>query len=428
MPQNADHIAVNDLLGRPPGWLLHSGITLVFCVVVGALILSAFIKYPDELSGASVIQYEQTSINISSAVTAVLDTVLVPDGEIVQASELIGILQSDADWKELLDLDTLLDEISKKTPFKYLPSFQHLGAIQANYARWSVAASTYHQYVNNSGLVEQRKAIDREIKYTRQLIKIATDQLLLLDQQIELETSDYNRHKTLLEEGVISLQKYEEKKKTWLAILQQRENLEADLVRYELTINQLQQQNEKLTRTNKDEVFAKTQSFNQLTEELKGQLQAWKERFLIVAPTSGELIYLGNIVEKQLINSGVPLFAIQPSAAEETQLLAKLEIPAQGLGKITIGEPIIIRLDAYPYNEFGVLNTSVKKIAALPSTDEEGTTFYQVIGLLDRPLITSYGKQLPNDIIMSGTGTVITKDRSVLDRVFEQLLDIIKQD
>lgn len=42
---------LQEMLGYPPGWILHSGITLIAFVIAIVLLLSWLIRYPDELSG-----------------------------------------------------------------------------------------------------------------------------------------------------------------------------------------------------------------------------------------------------------------------------------------------------------------------------------------------------------------------------------------
>ena len=200
-------------------------------------------------------------------------------------------------------------------------------------------------------------------------------QLSLLDEQIELETSDYDRQTLLAEQGVISTRDFENKKKDWLAIRQQRENIEATLVQYQLKINQLKQQSDDLLRGGQDESFALKQNYIRAVEELKGQIQSWKERHLLLAPTDGQLVFVKDIVQKQLVTAGEALFFIQPTNATETSLLAKVKVPAQGIGKISKGDKVVLRLDAFPEKEFGTISTRLHHIARLPQTDREGQAF-----------------------------------------------------
>jgi hypothetical protein len=115
-----------------------------------------------------------------------------------------------------------------------------------------------------------------------------------------------------------------------------------------------------------------------------------------------------------------------PLGNEQKALTARLSLAAQGLGKISPGDRLVIRLDAYPEQEYGTINTRVQHITALPQSNADGQAFYQISAPIAQPLITSYGKHLPTKVLMSGTGKVITAERSLLARVFEQLLSLVE--
>ena len=192
MPQNIEHIAINDLLGKPPGWLLRSGITLVFLIVIGALLLAAFIRYPDELRGEAVIQREQAPIHIASSISAPLDTLFYADGDTIQSQQIIGVLKSEEDWKEVLALERLLDNDLSNQILR--SNYSQLGSLQGMYANWVAAVSAYSHFLKNNGLEAQLQAIQNEIAHTNKLIKTSEEQVVLLNQQIRLEEEDYKRH------------------------------------------------------------------------------------------------------------------------------------------------------------------------------------------------------------------------------------------
>ncbi|MEL7427529.1 MAG: HlyD family secretion protein, partial [Bacteroidota bacterium] len=183
-----------------------------------------------------------------------------------------------------------------------------------------------------------------------------------------------------------------------------------------------------LSKEDSDEDFGLQRAYQQATEELKGLLQGWKEQYLLKAPLTGRLIVANNLVTKQLVTAGQTLFTIQPSGISETQMVAKISVPANGIGKIELGDKVIIRLDAYPEKEFGSIRAQLDHIAELPESGDNGLDFYQLEALLEEPLTTNYGNLIPTEILMSGTGTVITEERSILSRIFEQVLDIVKRD
>ncbi|MEL7422921.1 MAG: HlyD family secretion protein, partial [Bacteroidota bacterium] len=127
---------------------------------------------------------------------------------------------------------------------------------------------------------------------------------------------------------------------------------------------------------------------------------------------------------KEYLPAGTPLFSIAPSLAESTTLIAVVKVPVSGIGRIAVGNRVMIELDAYPKSEYGSLTAEVNKISLLPQIYNDNSSYYHVEVELTEPLVTSYGKPLEAGVMMTGTATIVTKDRSVLARIFEQLINI----
>lgn len=80
----------------------------------------------------------------------------------------------------------------------------------------------------------------------------------------------------------------------------------------------------------------------------------------------------------------------------------------------------IIRLDGLPAQEFGTLEARVAQIALLPQKEE-----YLVDLEFPADLQTSYGKTIAFRQEMSGQLRIITEDRRVLERLFDQLRNLL---
>lgn len=258
MPQHSEHIAVNDLLGKPPGWLLRSGITLVFIIVVSGLILSAFIHYPDELNGQVIIQREKTPVPLTPAISTFIDSIFLEDRAKVEVGEVIAVLHSDANWQEIMALNSF---IKKGTKDAHHYHFKQLGKLQPLYARWLATWKKYKYYSINNPTSQSKETILQEVHYNQDLLRISKSEANLLDQQIDLEKNDYHRQLELSNQGVISIQELEEKEKRWLAFLQQRKTLSTKLIEYDLRINNLKGQLNDLTSDNRDNLFKKFQQY-----------------------------------------------------------------------------------------------------------------------------------------------------------------------
>jgi hypothetical protein len=72
-----------------------------------------------------------------------------------------------------------------------------------------------------------------------------------------------------------------------------------------------------------------------------------------------------------------------------------------------------VKLNNYPYEQFGQLIGEVKEISQVPNGEN-----YQVKIQLNNDLITTYHKKIKYTPEMIGSAEIITKDLRLLERVF----------
>ncbi|MCL2098559.1 MAG: hypothetical protein FWH23_07380 [Bacteroidales bacterium] len=93
----------------------------------------------------------------------------------------------------------------------------------------------------------------------------------------------------------------------------------------------------------------------------------------------------------------------------------KIYLPPQGTGKIKAGQTVNVKLDNFPYMEYGMIKLQVKN-AALVSIMRNGELRYILeVDFLD-VLQTNYGKILTFSQEMQGTAEIVTDDLRLLDR------------
>lgn len=101
---------------------------------------------------------------------------------------------------------------------------------------------------------------------------------------------------------------------------------------------------------------------------------------------------------------------------EQFSYTVKGTMSASGAWKVKTGQKALIRLTAYPYEEYGLLQGTVMFTEA-NMTD----TNFQVSISLDHLLHTTTGKEIPVQPRLDGTAEIMTEDKSVLQRMFGRL-------
>ena len=106
---------------------------------------------------------------------------------------------------------------------------------------------------------------------------------------------------------------------------------------------------------------------------------------------------------------------------EKAAIVGRMLVPATNSGKISSGQKVLIKLDNYRYQEFGIVEGRVQNISLTP--DEKGNYYVDVI--LPKGLQTSYQKLLPFDKELKGNAEIVTQDLRLIERFFFQIRQLL---
>ena len=96
-------------------------------------------------------------------------------------------------------------------------------------------------------------------------------------------------------------------------------------------------------------------------------------------------------------------------------------MPIAGSGKVKPGLRATIKLDNFPFQQFGILTGRVQNISPVPQKD-----YYSVEISVNNTFETTYHKTIPFQQEMQGTANIITEDKRVAARIFEKVNDLAK--
>jgi hypothetical protein len=133
--------------------------------------------------------------------------------------------------------------------------------------------------------------------------------------------------------------------------------------------------------------------------------------YLIEGPIGGKISFFNIWTINQQVRAGDELFSVVPT--QKQQFIGKCLLPAVNTGKLSLKQTVNIKLDNYPYNENGMLQGIVTNISEVPNKDT-----YAIDVNLINGLETSYHKTLTYKEQMKGKSDIITKNISVMDRIF----------
>lgn len=353
-------------------------LALAMGLLVALTVFAAVGKYTRHASVSGVLEPSEGVVKLYAPQSGVLKSLRVQEGQLVRKGQVLLVFESEhigADGKAIEaelaaklreQLATLRHELggtSKLHSASMVTMRQDLEAAQRNRATLRDEIKTQAKRVKSAELMVARFGSLQKSGY---MPDMKTQEKVddLMDQQMRLK----------------GLQK-------------QATSADADIARLTMEL-----ENSPLREQVAEAQLSRTIS----TTESELSKQQNSHEWSVLAPCDGAVSSL-TIGHHQNAAAGVPLVTIVPS---NSKLQAILYAPSRALGFLKPGQAVKLKLDAFPYQKFGVADGKVLSIADSPvrasessagtrlaTSTETGEPMYTVRVELDKQLIEAYGSQ-----------------------------------
>ncbi len=408
---------VREILNRPPHWLISTGSTLVFIAVVFLFGLSFYIKYPDVLNARITITTPHPAVNLVAKSSGRIQHIFVRDNALLSKGEKIAILENAANADEVFLLKQTLKEIGLKNLGKIprkLPPLTALGSVQNYYSDFLRKHAAYFSHLHLFSKNQKIRVLQTQVASFQQQLQNLQTQRHSLEDEVSLMQKSVDRNKVLFQNGVISAAEWEEKQREMLPLKRLLDNNAIAITNVMVEIERIRETMNDFNQ-NGDQSYANLSSnLIESYQNLHNAIKTWEQTFLLIAPINGRLSYFKFWSKNQFVKQGEEVFSLLP--VEKQKNFGKIMLPTQNTGKLKLGQKVIIRLDNYPYTEFGVLEGSVKKISTLPKQNS-----YAVEITLPDQLTTNHGFSIKSPSEIQGDASIITEDLRLIDRLFYKL-------
>jgi multidrug resistance efflux pump len=411
---------IKEAMAQPPQWIFKYGMFLFFGLICVILILSNFIKYPDVLRANITLTTLNPPATLIAKTNGKLTDLLVTNNAIVKKCDVLGVIENTANCYQLLSVEKIVDSLiyllrtKDSISITSLSDTLNLGDITPQYLLFLKSYKDYHLFTEINPQAQEIKVLDRQLaEYAILLSKYKKEEEIFQEEYLLVE-KDYNRDLGLFKQNVISAREFETKKKECLSSQRNFENQKIITSNTKITVNNIEKNKIQLKIQEYQERSKYKQDLEQSIKSLQTSINTWKTTYLLESPISGKVSFFNYWSVNQNIKTGDAVFSIVPT--EQQELVAKLILPSQNSGKVKVGQRVNIKLDNYPYTEYGMLNGIVKNISLVPNNSN-----YAVDVELVNGLITSYNKALTYKEEMTGTAEIITDNLSILDRIFMNL-------
>ncbi len=419
---------VQEILGSVPSWIIRWGTTLFFTVIIGLLVGSWFFRYPEVVPNLDVeVMTTEPPATVVARSSGKIEDFFIRDKQLLQAGDSIAVIENPA---ESQDMFLLREELQKFRPlldgkemndiagFNFRNNLQ-LGDVQDEYAEFLKDFLDLKNFVELNYFTRKIETLDEQISDYNLYYNYMYTQKQTLEEDLQLETRNYERYESLFDSAAISQSELDKSKSELLQKQHSFEGARTDLANTQIKIDELKGEKLDLQLRYEQERGDLQLAINKSFNNLNGAINQWVKDYLIVAPIDGSATFNKFWTVNQNITEGEKIVSIVP--VDSSNIIGKLTMPVYRSGKVKVGQKVNIRFENYPYMEFGMVTGYVEKISIVPADNT-----YAVDVSFPNGLRTNYQVELPFNQKMRGKAEIITQDTRLLERIIRPLRSLIQ--
>jgi len=289
-----------------------------------------------------------------------------------------------------------------------------LGELQQAYQTLVQAWVVYKQYLPEAFFNHKLTMLKADIWFLQKQYKNLIEQKQLQEEDLQLSTDNYNANEQLGKQKVLAPVDIRNEKSKLINKKMSIPQINASLIDNESQQHNKQKEIEEL----ENQIAQQRNTFTEAVNSFKAQLESWKQQYVLTASVQGIVSFTSFIQEKQLLQANQSICFIKPA---DTGMYAELYIPQSNFGKVRLNQKVILRLNAFPYQEYGFIEGNLNYISAIPT--DSG---YAAGAVLPKQMMSNYHKQLSASIGLSAEADIITQQQSLLQRLFNNLKGLKK--
>lgn len=425
---NAFQPAAIEIIESPPSPLGHVTIWTIFIIII-ALIFWACIGEVDQIASArgKVIPHGQVK-TLQTSDQGVITGIFVEEGDIVKKGQTL--LQLDSTFSEI-DFDIAEKRLETIRLEKELLEQELSGKSNNGLLDSSLSTSEFSYHL------QLRKMRKEEYSKKQELYQIEISKALKSKEKADVDLEYYEKqaailrnqtqvNKELYNSGSISKNEYESKVDEYELIFNKVQAAQIHIASMETTIESANQNLSALSQSYNTELIQMIVQKDKELIEAQSNLDKMKKKYTmhnLEAPVNGRVSGIGTHTIGGVVTSAQPIVTIVP---EGTPLLIEAKVLNRDIGFIEVGQECDIKLDAFPFQRYGVVTGYITYISPDAFEDDRLGYVYTVRIQPEKEFIPLVNKNL--NMTAGMTASVEVKlDRRKIIEFFLPAVDYIKE-
>lgn len=403
-----------DIFGKMPHWIIRWGMTVIFVILAGLVAGSYLMRYPQVVVAPITITTINPPADMVAKTTGRIDTIFVADGALINRDDVVAMLQNTANFNDVYKVLDCIEKFDMEEDNTWIDHEYSMGELQGVFSDFRQQYINFRHYVRVDNIGSKRGLMAKQIEKYRQYLAQIASQRELLKRDYGYTLNNFQRDSILHNDRAISTLEYERSAQTKLQKESSLASYDASLTTTELTVMQMEQQLVELEMQYDNETMTYISQINESRTRLLAQIHQWQQNYLLISPIVGRLSFTKYWSSNQNILSGEKLATIVPM--DSSQVVGIMEVPSAGFGRVSVGQGVNVKLNGFPYFEYGLLKGVVNRISSVP--DKEG---YIVEVTFPYGLLSTYKEQFTLIQQMDGTGDIITRDQRLIERFIQPI-------
>lgn len=410
---------VQEFISRKPNFFIRWGTVMFFLILVLMGTVCWFIQYPDIVVSKARLTSMNAPKEVMTRTEGKLHQITALNGQKVQQGAVLAFMESIANPAAVANvqanLDSILTYVSQNNTDKivnFFPDYsqqqylKELGELQQPFQTFMQSFISFRDFISNGFYLRKRTMLQTDLNNMARLNVILKEQQILLEKDVALSKQTFEANESLAKDNVISALDYRNEQSKLIA-----KQLSLPQIKSAIVTNESQQNDKRKEIAElENQILVQKNTFIQALQSLISQFQQWEFKYVLKAPNSGTVQMAGFYQENQHIKSGQLLFYVQP---DSTRYFTEMFIPQYNFDKVTLGQDVLLKFQAYPYEQFGSVTGKIEFISPTPT--DSG---YLAKVTLPKGLTTNYGRTLPYQYGLFAQADIVTENMRLLERFY----------
>ncbi len=378
---------------------------------------SSFAVIDETVQTTGKLEPKGKTIDVKVPLGGVIKEILVNEGQLVDMDQVLLKLDTTAVKANLKALERVKSQINADILLSKIQLGEKKNIEELTPNQKTKLLSLKSEYTSR---INASISSVNQIKFQKESM---TENIKSQEEVLTIRENILSKLKSLSEVGGLSRVKFLKEQQEVIQLKGRLASAKAELNKISASLNEAENRLQNTIASTKIDFTTKIEENVKQVAQLENQISESKLTLSyqnIKSPVDGLVFDLQAEAPGYVVNSNLPILKIVPVDG----IVGRVFLSNKDIAFIKLGQNVKVRVDAYPYNEFGELEGEIESIGSDVLEPDETYSFYRfpVTVKLNKPYIEHKGKKLPLMTGMSLSANIVLRRRPVISIFTERIL------